>query len=348
MRFGEIYRQPTLESLLKSEDRESLNLIERNREQIQGERNKENKINERIQELVGDAKTIHRFVRRYTGKEINVKEIEGGYFEIEVENELLDELPDGYVYKGGAARAILERQMGVNAFAKPRDIDIAVRSGMGNNYISDKLSKEYMADDYAHGHGVEKLEDDYFESRDFTVNEILYDGNKIIATKQCILDTVRCVVRITEYEKQERLYDKGDYYVKPKLLAKALRFISEKKMTGLNSYFGNEEVLKWIGIDDFHIALHLDRAAEQSDDVAMAYIDELKKRNILPESINSIKIAMYFLSENLKRFVFKSTGIGNQREIDDEIIDNEEFDFYEELGDRYERLPLRESINKIS
>lgn len=61
---------------------------------------------------------------------------------------------------------------------------------------------KYAEDDLANGHGVTTVEEDYFETRDFTINEVMVADNKIIISKDCLLDTVRGILRITDFEKK--------------------------------------------------------------------------------------------------------------------------------------------------
>src|SRR5690606_15392740 len=85
-----------------------------------------------------------------------------------------ERIPEGYYYKGGAARALLLRPLGVDTAAFPRDIDI-VRVAEGysdhDDDRDDEVSKYFMAEDYEHGDGVEVTSSYqwYFESRDFTL-----------------------------------------------------------------------------------------------------------------------------------------------------------------------------------
>ncbi len=126
--------------------------------------------------------------------------------EIIFESDFLDKLPEGFYYKGGAARSALERFLELDLESTPRDIDLVYEGEQGQELI-DELSEKYMPDDFANNYGAEKLEEDYFETRDFTFNEVLYDGKKIQATKEAVLDLYQQRIRITDFEKQENWYD---------------------------------------------------------------------------------------------------------------------------------------------
>ncbi|MFH1667541.1 MAG: hypothetical protein ABH884_00770 [Candidatus Komeilibacteria bacterium] len=298
----------------------------------------------KLLERTKDAEVLYRFLRRFTGLDINIQEIEEGIFEVPCEIELEEpvELPQDYGYKGGMARSYLETSLGLSAMPV-RDIDIVYLGTAEDKAVSNDLAKRYMPNDYQNGYGVEQLEEDYFTTRDFTLNEVyVSDANKIRATRQCILDTVRRVVRITEYEKQERYYDPGDYWVNPKILAKALRFVAQEKARGKQMKFANAETIKWIGIDSFHMALHLDRAMEISEDVATNYIAELIAANELPPELDTPELAAKYLMDDLFSFVFKAP-----RFMEDEGLSGENEDlFWREEFESLIDLPTFESFSK--
>lgn len=296
-----------------------------------------------ITERTKDVEVLYRYARRFAGQELTISEKEPNVYVIESPSlpEFLPKMPEEYGYKGGAARVVLESTLGFPSY-QPRDIDIIFLGQSEDSKVSDDLAKRYMPDDFANGYGVEGLEEDYFETRDFTLNEVYFDGKNIVASKQCLLDTMRRVVRITNFEKVERDYDEGDYFVNPKLLAKALRFLSQEKDKGNTMSFANDEAISWIGIDAFHMALHLDRAAEQGELIAQRYVDELVERDQLPREIQTLAEVKMYLKEELYDFVFKAPSL--QRLNNDEWEDSD--DFWDVEFKEYEELPLRQSHRK--
>lgn len=291
-----------------------------------------------LKERTQEAEVLFRYIRRFAQKEVDVEEGPGGTFSITFENtsEDIAKLPEEYGYKGGIARYALEKQLGMFA-TMPRDLDIVFCGTEEDAELSKKLAKQYMPDDFLHGHGVETLGDDYFDTRDFTINEVILAGSKITATRQCLLDTIRRVIRVTEYEKKERNYEEGDYWVNPKLLAKALRFLAQEKVRVSDMSFADEDAVQWIGIDSFHMALHLDRAIECSEDIADQYVQELVARDQLPDWIHTAREAREYLSEDLYSFLFR-TSLPNEREAYAEIIDT--------VDKELQQAPFRESFSK--
>ena len=215
-------------------------------------------------------------------------------YKVNVENHFSSErLPAGYAYKGGAARALLLRNLEIDSNSVPRDIDIVRISPEEPFPKADQVvAKTFMPDDFQHGFGVEvKVDQDiYFKTRDFTLNEVLATDKEIFATKACLLDTVRHIIRLTEYERAR------DDQNSNKLLAKALRFYSEAI-----HHWGDATLADRVGmgleqsfISPFWLALQLDRAYEHSSEEAERYTLELVHHNQLPLDIsNAIEATRY-------------------------------------------------------
>lgn len=226
-------------------------------------------------------------------------------------------LENGYGYKGGAARSILLRTLGIDPKAEPRDIDLVRITDRDINEMDLKMAEKYSPEDLAHSYGVEPLKHDYFKTRDFTINELLVVDDKIYLTKQCLLDTIRGIIRFCDFQKKE-LYDpegynlqEGEgYFVKDKLLAKALRFIALSIARDKEMELADKEIYSYLSIEDFHLALHLDRALEQGYDVAVAYLEQLKKTGqIDSEIVNPHDFILNFIKtlESEDIFIFRST-----------------------------------------
>ena len=255
----------------------------------------------------------------------NVKELENGLFEIPVENHFGDErLPEGYGYKGGAARALLLRNLEIDPYYTPRDVDVIrmVEKEVYEGTDAD-LAQEYMPEDFAHGYGVEEIldQDEYFATRDLTINEALATDEKIIATRQCILDNIRHIIRLSDYERDNG-YDDTSY----KMLAKILRFYAES----IHRYdeASIEDVADWEFeeqfISPFWLALQLDRAFDVSSDVAAEFTSKLKQTGQIPEDIGSPEEAAIYLGDLLTGdpFYYRHAPI-EQFELEQKWIDDD-------------------------
>jgi hypothetical protein len=206
----------------------------------------------------------------------------------------------------------------------PRDVDIVRFSEMQPFRDADQLlARKYMPDDYAFGDGVERIfdRDQYFAERDFTINEVLATDTTIVATKECILDTIRHIIRLTDYEQSRFSGLAGD-----KMLAKALRFYAE----GIHRY-GDSEVegigdwqLEKYFINPFWLAVQLDRAYEHNPRVAQNFVDTLRTNNQLPSDITTIEEAaryiLYLMGED--SFYYRFAPVA-QFEREDDWVDEE-------------------------
>ena len=215
-------------------------------------------------------------------------------------------LPDGYAYKGGAARSLLLRSLGINKNSQPRDFDL-LRYTKKEAYkgADDKLAAEFMPLDFSYGDGVEIISsiNNYFSNRDFTINELLATNTTIIASKACLLDTVRHIIRLSDFEKQKEIkYDK----LAEKLFVKALRLYSleildyEASIHGIENYRIDSR-----SVGPFFIALNLDRAMGMGETVAARYVQELVNKKLVPGDITTIKKMIKYLDERLYDFYFR-------------------------------------------
>ncbi len=229
-------------------------------------------------------------------------------FSLPVRNHFSEErLPRGYGYKGGAARALLLRSLGIDPTYVPRDLDL-VRMGWesDSDELDVQVSEQFMPEDFEHGDGVEVLEsrDSYLTTRDFRLNEILATDDSIIVTKGALLDIMRHIIRPTQYEK----YGWNEYgELGPKMLAKILRFYSEAMYRYDEA--GIEDVEDWqfeqSFISPFWLALQLDRACDVNIEVAQKYVDELISRGQLPPETKTVEDAASYLIELVSDFYYR-------------------------------------------
>ena len=240
------------------------------------------------------------------------------------------QLPAEYGYKGGAARAMLQYSLGLEV-DQPRDLDIVFVGEEENGALSAKLAQEHMSEDYAHGYGVEQLESDYFTSRDFTLNEVLFDGTDIVCTRECLTDSLRNIVRFSDFEKQES-YSGEAFFVKSKLIAKAARLVACAQREGARRARMADELegLSALEVWDFDLALHLERALQQGPETAQRYLDVLAQQGFVAEGL-SVQEALDYFSETTD-FVFRSDLISAFREEQEMIASTTD----QEIGEHYE------------
>lgn len=258
-----------------------------------------------VEDLTKYEQVIQKWLARYN-VEVDVRKNESGHFEIPVTEvpASIPTLPNGYGYKGGAARTILEHSLGL-PYSEPRDLDIVFFGTNEDESVSKQLAEQYMPEDFQNGYGVEPLEEDYFFTRDFTCNEVLYDGTRIVCTRQCLTDILRNIVRFTDYEKNES-YHGDEFFIKPKLLAKAVRMVAHARSTGKEraSITGEIDQLRELYIDDFHLALHLDRAMEQGTGVADEYVRIMNEKGFISDHIQTVPDCFEYLVGRTE-FIFR-------------------------------------------
>lgn len=169
------------------------------------------------------------------------------------------------------------------------------------------VAEEFMPDDLAltKHEVVEEVDDDYFQSRDVTINEVYADDQFIFASKQCILDTVRHIIRATP---QELGWDGNDKKLGPKMLSKVLRFWVETiHRYGEGHLTINEGQFSEAFIRPFWLLVQLDKALQGNRHVAIAYTEKLKFYGQLPATIQTPEQAALYLADLVDgpAFVFR-------------------------------------------
>jgi len=252
------------------------------------------------EKLTKDIEKINKEVFRTPIEEL-------GSISLKLKDLNIDKIPSGYGFKGGAARYILLLKLGlINEKDSPRDYDL-IRLGKDNSKDKE-LAEIFCPEDLENGHGVEKLEKNYFKTRDFIFNEVYTDDSYIYFSKQCILDLIRRIIRFSEFEKEENFDNKNKIFINDKLIAKACRLLAIYKTNfDDNARIANTEILD-TNMNAFHIALHLDRALENGTDVGIQYIKELYNLKFIfltEEEINNPLIFIKkFINENKNDFHF--------------------------------------------
>jgi len=279
---------------------------------------------EKRESAITDQEVVN--VLKEYGIKTEVHEHPDGYYELTTANHFDNQnkkpLPSGYAYKGGAARALFLRSLGIDIFAEPRDLDI-VRLSETELYegADDEFAQSFMPDDYTHGTRVEKINDikEYFETRDLTLNEVLATDEKIWVTKQGLLDSIRRIIRPTEYELNK------EEYLNDKMLSKILSFYAQniERYAEATIAEGVEYQFEKHFISPFWLALQLDRAYEKSSYAAEEFVQELKRRNQIPSTITDAVACAVYLNKLLKAkegaFYYRHAPT-EQFEIEEELI----------------------------
>jgi hypothetical protein len=282
-------------------------------------------------------KTLGRILERY-GCNVEITKVAPDLFKIKVPRDaVVTDLPRTHALKGGAARAALLQALDIDPDASPRDIDLVrvVKEDLPG--LDAELAAELSPEDLKHNHGVEALKENYFQTRDFTINEVLVHDGSIYLTKACLLDTLRGIIRFSEFEKKQPSSEsRASYAVQSKLIAKAVRMVAETWMSKREVILADSEIFQFQELDTFSMVLHLDRAFERGYEVAEEYVRQLRELKKIPEDIETPEKAVdYFLTRMRETFVLRcaSRYILTKEEKAAELFDAE-FETWENLPKR--------------
>ncbi len=198
----------------------------------------------------------------------------------------LSELPDGVAVMGGTARSIA-REMIAGDFEPIRDIDLVnMVDEDGTSAVSqeelDELSRKYMPDDYRYGHGIgNDTVDNYFMTRDFTVNQCLIMGNKLVLSELAYNDLQENIIRPSFYELNAMALN-GWSYVSSRLFARALVMQATLKEC-TSSIPTIEDMNPGFESHAFQYAVAMNKAMMRGVHVAQNYTNELIERDLLNE-----------------------------------------------------------------
>lgn len=279
--------------------------------------------------------------------------VEGEDSEIQVwklpkpENFSVPDLASSYAFSGGVARAGLLRALHINPRAGYRDIDIIRFGGeLSKSPEELQLELEHMPEDSSHGYGVQRYEDPntYLATRDLTISEIYMDKNNLVFTPQCLLDTVRRIVRLSEFEREELKSDRP----KTKILAKAVRILAQG-IVEFGDFYMDKEISKVINenyITFFYQALHFVRSLEHSEEAAYEYLNILKQHDSVPEEIETLDDFTAYLAARLRdRSVFFREAPVMQRWFEDNLLAEASVNIEKKLAGKHgDRISYGEAL----
>ena len=215
------------------------------------------------------------------------------------------ELPSGIAVMGGVARSVA-REMITGDREPMRDIDLVnILDENGESKVPaevvDELSREYMPDDYSFGHGMESTTiEDYFGSRDFTINQVLLMDGKLLVSNVAYNDFQENIIRPTYYEMPY-----SDYTLGSRLFLKALM------LRGVVSQVSDsvpllEDINPPDEVGSFNIALFLNKAMSRGSETARIFVDDLADWDVIPEEYAGRPIALAkSLLEEVYAFEFR-------------------------------------------
>ena len=203
----------------------------------------------------------------------------------------ISELPHGVAVMGGVARSIA-REVITGEREPIRDIDLVNivdedwHSSVDRETL-DELSRKYMPDDYAFGHGIENdTVKHYFKSRDFTINQSLIMDGKLVISDLAYDDFQENIIRPTYFEHR---YE--DTEVSSRLFLKALM------MRGVISQISDsipliEGMRRPSFIGAFDVALFLNKAMSRGARTAMIFTKDLVDWDVISTEYRDRPVAL--------------------------------------------------------
>ncbi|MCB0320353.1 MAG: hypothetical protein KDD60_05450 [Bdellovibrionales bacterium] len=189
--------------------------------------------------------------------------------------------PEGYAYKGGAARAMLQHSLRFcNTSSHVRDLDL-IRVAAAEDQIDQSVAKRIMKEDHRFGHGIELISTfkQYFDTRDITQNEVIASRSRVIVSYTALHDSHHNILRPTEFAKTQTNASQQ------LISAKIIRIACEMAYSG--NVFPTIQLTWSDPLELFPFLVHLDRALQRATRVADRYIGELATRGLTPSTLNS-------------------------------------------------------------
>jgi|GEM_PF-1560908 len=187
--------------------------------------------------------------------------------------------PEGFGYKGGAARLALRALLGEDVCRYiPRDLDL-FRIGTNHLELDDQVARKYSPEDFKHGHSIELVKsiDHYLATRDIRLNEIIFFRDELICSPEAVLDMLRGELHPTTY-----LMSQFDDLLPGNIQLKMLRISAESELEGIPYRLCYE--LSQDQIKPFDIALHLDRVIPRGSRAINIFISKCIQAGLLNKS----------------------------------------------------------------
>ena len=227
----------------------------------------------------------------------------------------LSELPHGVAVMGGVARSIA-REIITGEREPTRDIDLVnIVDEEGNSEADhdtlDALSRKFMPNDYAFGHGIKNdTLDHYFKTRDFTINQSLIKDDKLIISDFAYNDLQENIIRPTYFE-----HPYGGDDVGSRLFLKALMMRSVLSQIS-DSIPLIEDMERPEYIDSFDVALFLNKAMSRGAETARVFTEDLADWDVISEDYAGCPVALAkALLEDVYAFEFRPSTDERFRDI---------------------------------
>lgn len=236
-------------------------------------------------------------------------------------------MPQGCAVIGGAARSLAFSMINKN-LKEPipiRDVDVAFFSDEISQDEADNYARYFSPDDFSHGHGAQEIFDieEYMESRDLTMNQVLYKDGRLFASRRAIKDIYNGVINPCEDR-----YDEWGFNNYPEEIntRTSLKMILQETVLSeyaenirINNFdkdghprFSNSRffINNYENYNGFQLALAIQKSFEYGEDIPQKFLRNLAESSLFENS------------DNLKSFIYEDGQIRNLYDIMSDLNEN--------------------------
>ena len=166
----------------------------------------------------------------------------------------IDKMPKGCAVIGGAARSLAFMMINPKnrELIPARDVDVAYFENEISQDEADVYAEYFSPDDFLHNHGAQEISniEEYMNTRDFTMNQVIYKDGRLIASRAAVRDIHKGVINPCDnrYEEDDWGYWGENNYISTRLALKAVL-----QQTVLKEYIDDIKINDKIRNDQFYI-----------------------------------------------------------------------------------------------
>lgn len=176
-----------------------------------------------------------------------------------------------------------------------------------------------MPDDFLHGHGIQRESmENYFQTRDLTINQCLIVGDQLLMTRAAYDDLQENIIRPSYYEKPLAGQYCGDRLLMRALLLQAVLQEATESYPILEDFEMNDDTIVYLGdterektvefpVSDFQKAISLNKAMSRGAKIARNFTENLAEWGTINSRFVDKPMALArFLNTRLERpFVYR-------------------------------------------
>ena len=271
----------------------------------------------------------------------------------------IDKMPKGCAVIGGAARSLAFMMINPKnrELIPARDVDVAYFEDEISQEEADVYAEYFSPDDFLHNHGAQEISniEEYMNTRDFTMNQVIYKDGRLIASRAAARDIYKGVINPCDnrYEEDDWGYWGENNYISTRLTLKAIL-----QQTVLKEYIDDIKINDKIRNDQFYIdefssgngfelALAIQKSFDWGDDFPKKFLWSLIESPIFENNlsfllddngnIRDVYDIMTELNEDILRypFNFRNAALKFYMSETDDREYEAEMGRYEEFEDKF-------------